>query len=260
MGKLYLGTQEIGAAYAPTVTSPEVYIPLEVSPLGALGKPNDSYAWSVPSTATKINARALYYAFYGDTHLTSVDLSSVTEVEQDGMYDAFYGCTALTSIDLSNLTTIRNYGLRGAFGNCRITTLDLSSLTNIGQQGLCSAFEYSSVTSADLSSVSVVGNMGMDGVFSYCHRLTSVDLRSVSVIGTNGFSWAFTGCRSLTSLSFPALTTSSFGTNTNQFYNMLQGCSGVTVHFPSAIQSTIGNWSDVTNGFGGTNTTVLFDL
>ena len=27
-----------------------------------------------------------------------------------------------------------------------------------------------------------------------------------------------------------------------------------------AIQSTIGSWSDVTNGFGGTNTTVLFDI
>jgi hypothetical protein len=27
-----------------------------------------------------------------------------------------------------------------------------------------------------------------------------------------------------------------------------------------AIQSKIGSWSDVTNGFGGTNTTVLFDI
>lgn len=260
MGKLYLGTQEIGAAYAPTITSPEVYIPLEVSPLGALRKPGNSHAWSVPSTATEINIQALYYAFYGDTHLTSVDLSSVTEVGQDGMYNAFYGCTALTSIDLSNLTTINYSGLRGAFGNCRITTLDLSSLTNIGQQGLYQAFAHNTITSADLSSVSVVGNMGMYNVFQNCNRLTSVDLRSVSVIGTKGFRQAFFGCTSLTSLSFPSLTTSSFGTNTDQFNNMLQSCSNVTVHFPAAIQSTIGSWSDVTNGFGGTNTTVLFDL
>ena len=41
---------------------------------------------------------------------------------------------------------------------------------------------------------------------------------------------------------------------------MLQGVSGCTVHFPSNLQSVIGSWSDVTNGFGGTNTTVLFDL
>ena len=72
--------------------------------------------------------------------------------------------------------------------------------------------------------------------------------------------YLFNGCTNLTTVSFPALTTSSFGNYTNQFNNMLSGCSGVTVHFPAAIQSTIGNWSSVTSGFGGTNTTVLFDL
>jgi len=41
---------------------------------------------------------------------------------------------------------------------------------------------------------------------------------------------------------------------------MLSGCSNVTVHFPSNLQSVIGSWYDVQNGFGGTNTTVLFDL
>ena len=41
---------------------------------------------------------------------------------------------------------------------------------------------------------------------------------------------------------------------------MLQGVTGCTVHFPSNLQSVIGSWSDVTAGFGGTNTTVLYDL
>jgi hypothetical protein len=41
---------------------------------------------------------------------------------------------------------------------------------------------------------------------------------------------------------------------------MLQGVTGCTVHFPSNLQSVIGSWSDVTARFGGTNTTVLFDL
>ena len=78
--------------------------------------------------------------------------------------------------------------------------------------------------------------------------------------GANAFNEAFRNCTSLTSLSFPALTTSSFGGSTTQFYRMLSGVRGCTVHFPAAIQSTIGSWADVTNGFGGTNTTVLFDL
>ena len=41
---------------------------------------------------------------------------------------------------------------------------------------------------------------------------------------------------------------------------MLRGVTGCTVHFPSNLEAVIGSWSDVTNGFGGTNTTVLFDL
>ena len=41
---------------------------------------------------------------------------------------------------------------------------------------------------------------------------------------------------------------------------MLSGVTGCTVHFPSNLESVIGSWSDVTDGFDGTNTTVLFDL
>ena len=182
MGKLYLGTQEIGAAYSPT--TPDAYMPLEVTGQGALRKPSTSFTWSVPSTATSIDSYGLYYVFYGCAGLTSVDLSSITSISSRGLYYTFCDCTSLASVDLS----------------------------------------------------------------------------SVASIGSSGLFNTFRGCTSLSTLRFPALTTTSFGTSTNQFNNMLSGCSGVTVHFPAAIQSTIGSWSSVTSGFGGTNTTVLFDL
>lgn len=70
-------------------------------------------------------------------------------------------------------------------------------------------------------------------------------------------------CISLISVSFPALKSDSFGTNygvTKPFHNMLQGVTGCTVHFPSNMQSIMENMGSVTAGFGGTNTTVLFDL
>ena len=41
---------------------------------------------------------------------------------------------------------------------------------------------------------------------------------------------------------------------------MLRGVTGCTVHFPSNLESVIGSWSSVTNGFGGTDTVILFDL
>ena len=111
------------------------------------------------------------------------------------------------------------------------------------------------------SNATDVSSSALNAAFQGCTGLTSVDLSSLTTVsGSKAFGYAFQGCTSLTSVSFPALTTSSFGTATNQFDNMLVGVTGCTVHFPAAIQSTIGNWSSVQNGFGGTNTTVLFDL
>ena len=70
----------------------------------------------------------------------------------------------------------------------------------------------------------------------------------------------FSGFTSLQQLYFASLNPNSFGTNVRQFANMLKNINGCTVHFPARIQSVIGAWTDVTNGFGGTNTVVLFDL
>ena len=138
-----------------------------------------------------------------------------------------------------------------------------SGATNIGARALSSAFySCTSLTSVDLSSLTTVsGGNALSSAFRDCTSLASVSFPALTTVsGTSTLYYAFSGCTSLTSVSFPALTTSSFGSNTNQFNNMLKNCSGVTVHFPAAIQSTIGRWSDVTTGFGGTNTTVLFDL
>ena len=122
-------------------------------------------------------------------------------------------------------------------GCTNLTTLDLSSFTG---------------TSA---------TNGLSALADGCTNLTQVNLSSLaSIAGSSALGSAFRNCTSLTSLSFPALTSTSFGSYTNQFNNMLQGVTGCTVHFPSNLQSVIGSWTDVTAGFGGTNTTVLFDL
>lgn len=165
--------------------------------------------------------------------------SNATDVGNYALSYAFISCTGLTSVDLSSLTTVSGYGaLNYAFQGC------------------------SSLTAASFPALTTVsGNNAFYYAFFACSNLTSVDLSSLATVsGAGAFNYAFRNCSRLTSLSFPALTTSSFGSNTDQFNYMLQGCSGVTVHFPTAVQSTIGSWSSVTNGFGGTNTTVLFDL
>ena len=90
-------------------------------------------------------------------------------------------------------------------------------------------------------------------------QLTSVEFPALTTIdGNYALQYCFARCLHLTSLSFPALTTVS--NNVHQFTDMLQQVTGCTVHFPASMQNIIGSWEDVTNGFGGTNTIVLFDL
>jgi hypothetical protein len=195
---------------------------------------------SFPDLETLSNKYSLYNLGTANTTLESVSLPKLRTISGAFAFSyVFEDCTGLTSIDLSSLTTVSgNRGMTNAFVSCsNLTTVDLSSLT------------------------SVSGDYGLASAFQECRGLTSIDLSSLTIIrGSQAMTQTFRSCTSLTSLSFPALTSTSFGTNTNQFTNMLLRVTGCTVHFPSNLQSVIGSWSTVTSGFGGTNTIVLFDL
>lgn len=233
-------------------------------------------------------------AFFQCTGITSVDLSSLTTISgQYAFYQAFQNCTGITNVDLSSLTTIsgaqgcqnmfNGSGITGVldlsslmyayasnacyymFKNCTgITSVDLSGLTTLsGSQACGYMFQgCTGITSVDLSSLTLI--YSYSGLSNFCSNntlLTNVDLSSLTTVSSGSiFYQAFANCTSLTTISFPSLNTNSFGSSTNQFSNMLQDVTGCTVHFPSNLQSVIGSWADVTAGFGGTNTTVLFDL
>lgn len=241
-------------------------IPREIDANGVYRISSQSFGFSLPADVTDMATHALYYAFHY-SGLTSVGMRSLSTVSgQNALASAFIGCRNLTSVDLRSLTGISG---TGAFSN---TFLGCTSLTSIAFESLSSvsateAFYHtfqgcSNLTSADFRSLTTVsGTKAFAQTFQYCGSLTSVNFSALTTItGNQAFYFAFQGCTSLTSLSFPALTPSSFGSYTNQFTYMLSGVTGCTVHFPAAIQSTIGSWSDVQNGFNGTNTTVLFDL
>lgn len=222
----------------------------------------------------------------------SVDLSNVTTIS--GLYSCYYmfSWANITSVDLSSLTSISNDSacLR-MFGNCsNLTNIIGNSLTTISGTNVCN-YMFAGCTGLTgninfLSSLeTITGVQSCNGMFEGCTNITSVNLDNLESVGVNsffymfnesgitnmsfpkltsisssGFGYAFRNCLSLTTVSFGALTSTSFPSTIYIFGNMLQGCSNVTVHFPSNLQSVIGSWSDVVNGFGGTNTTVLFDL
>lgn len=256
-----------------TITGASVGITREVSAQGVFQMPSTNFTFSLPSNATDVGDRALYQAFYKCSTLQSVDLSSLTTVNgsyamaaifQQPTKSSGYGATgAIQSVDLSSLTTVNGTNaMMLAFARNKIQRMDLSSLTTVtGDATMQSAFtECDELSYLDLSSLTTVsGYTSMSGAF-YQTAVQTVSFPSLTTVnGYRTMSNLFSKTP-LQTLSFPALTSTSFGSNTDQFYNIIGNVTGCTVHFPSNLQSVIGSWSDVLSGFGGTNTTVLFDL
>ena len=262
---------EMPAAITAIPSGGGVGIPREVDADGKLIYPTQNTVFSLPPSVTDLGNSVLYGAFeHYSAYPTDIDLRYITTISgNDALYSfAYTGSNRpiLKTIDFRSLTTVsgRN-AFRRAFWRCNgVTSINFSSLTTVSaSDAFNSAFsECSSLTSIDLGSLATMsGPNAFYYTFEKCTGLTSVVFSSLATVsGDSCLKNAFSGCTHLTSVSFPALTANSFGSKTNQFETMLSGCSNVTVHFPAAVQSTIGSWSDVTGGFGGTNTTVLFDL
>lgn len=243
---------------------------------------------------TDTSKNAFYDAFRGSS-ITSVDLSSLDSANIGAFYGAFYDCTGITSVGGSNadvkLPLMKTMGastssgqgsFQTAFRECTaLTTADLSKVENVPPYCFSQAFYgCTSLTSADFSGVETVDNYSFSMAFYNDTSLTSIDFSSLESATGAAFSQAFYGCTALTSVTFPAFTTvvgsgSTFSyafqnctaltdvyfpaltTPGSQYawQNMFYGCTGVTVHFPAAMQSTMQNWS-----MGGTGTIKAFDL
>jgi len=185
-------------------------------------------------------------------------------------YGSFIDCyfRTGTTFSLPNLTTISGigcfqYGFAQYCPNLpNMTTFSLPKLTSItGNQGFYYCFykNATALTTVDLPLLATLnGTYIFSHTFDKCTALTTLTFPSLSSItGTNALANMCQDCTNLQSLSFPALTTLSENTI---FNDMLKNVTGCTVHFPASLAYTISNWSSVKNGFGGTSTTVLFDL
>jgi len=213
--------------------------------------------------------QAFAWMFQNCTGITSVDMSSLTTISTgrttySGTYTAcmcmFDGCSSLATVDLSSLQTISGANCCSSmFQNCTsLTSIDLSSLTTInGSYFAACNYMFSGCTNLASANLSGLQQIGGDGgcsrMFQNCTSLTSMNFASLTSV--KGGSYMFSGCTSLTSVSFPALTVAGAITD----FNWFSGVDGCTLHFPSNLQSTIEAKSAYPN-FGGTNTTVLFDL
>lgn len=240
---------------------------------------------------TSVGGYALQYLFYNrSSTIGDIVCPNLTEINVYGMQYAF-ASTGVSSFSANNITSITGgYACYYMLNyTSSLTTFSMNSLTTVsGASALAECLRSSGVQTVNLPNLEYLTNSyAMQGFCRSCSSLTTINMPKLkSITGTNAMSYAFYGTRITTytfealeevnastvfyrtfgnnsylqSLYFPKLKSTSFGNKTDQFNGMLYGDSGVTVHFPSNLQSVIGSWADVQAGFGGTNTTVLFDL
>lgn len=210
---------------------------------------------------TKISGSWGMQYMLASTPITSLNLGLVTSIGDNGLASVCSNCSNLTSINFDSLQTVYSQGMQYAFRYCKLTEASFPSLVNIYSQGFYVTFSDNvNLSSVSLPVLKKIAYRGLQSAFTNT-ALTSMTFPSLDTITDREcLYYSFMSCNSLTSVSFPALKSTSFGSYTNQFSNMLYNVTGCTVHFPSNLQSVIGSWADVTAGFGGTNTTVSFDL
>lgn len=207
----------------------------------------------------------------------------------DNKYSGSYGLGTMVS---TSAIDIGESGLKYTYSEHKMTTATIISLSGIksvsGDNGLEYCFKGSrGITSVDCGNIETITGAKAFNQFIYGSDVSSVDFSSLCVItgneafragafgakvgefrfsslkninGNHIFAWLTQTASVVPTFYFSALTPNSFGSYTNQFDGLVFGLNGATVHFPSNIQSVIGSWSDVQNGFDGNNTTVLFDL
>ena len=238
MAKLVIGNNK-------TVGVPVITKEIEKLPALGLMRAKDENGKLIPSRTesqiidftgvTDIGDYVLAYAYSNNTAISgAVDMGDLTTVSgNNACYYMFSNCTSITSVDLSSLTTVSSSnGCNYMFGSCTgLISANLSSLTTIS------------------------GNYGCSSMLSGCSGITSVDLSSLTTISGNyGCSSMFGSCTSLTTVRIGNTTAIDFGTRTNQFSNMFQGCTqNIDVYAPAASQSAIEAMSGYPN-FGGTGT------
>lgn len=169
--------------------------------------------------------------------------------------------STINGITFSGVTEIGNVALNNLYCDRHIVSgaVSFPDLITVGISGLSQAFFNNQITSVDLSALTTINDAGLSSAFAG-NQITSVDLPALTTVGSYGMGYAF-GNNPIQTIYFRALNSNSFvAGDETAFDDMLSGDENVTVHFPSNLQSVIGGWQSVIDGFGGENTTVLFDL
>ena len=193
--------------------------------------------------------------------LTSAEFPKLEEIGNNGLTNAFSYNSNLVNISFPKLKKIGMNGLSSCFYNTKVSIVNFPDLEEVYSGGLSGTFCVCGITSVSMPKLRTAKGNAFSSCFSSVRLLESISFPSlVNINEQYVFHYAFQNCSKMKNIYFPALTPESFGSYKNQFNYMLSGVSGCTVHFPYSVKKTIQDWADITSGFGGSNTSVLFDL
>lgn len=244
---------------------------------------------------TSIGTSGLASAFsgIGTNSSFSVDMHSLVLLTNDSEMDKTFSGSTISSIDLSALQSSASYSMNQTFAYCpNLLGLSFPEFSSaIGDYSIAFLCRSSGVVHVSMPKLRVInGDRAAQQAFYACsdlqtlelpllYQLTgvgaglalcygdsallSVNLSNLAVLNSNAaMQQAFGSCSALTDLRFPSITTTSFGSYTNQFTNMCVGIPNITLHFPSNVQSIIEGLAgySTTAPFGADAGTVLFDL
>ena len=261
-----LGTKLSNAFYQNKNVGEVVFPDLEdVSLFYALGS-TFGYSSTTKALFPKLNTVTGSSAFsqtFNNAVVSEVDFSSLTSITGSFSFQHTFISCKIKNLEFPKLTTITGTNFQSCFNsNISLETVSFPKLTSI--QSFNNTFAYcSGLTTVSFPELATItqSSSGLQDCFSGCSSLVSITFPKLSYVGGGNCFWrTFQNCTSLKDIYFPALNSQSFNNYTSFGYSMLKGVTGCTVHFPKKLESVIGSWSDVQNGFDGTNTVVLFDL
>lgn len=222
----------------------EPYLEYEVSGGELKGSTTTSHKIDLTGVG-RIGPYQLNNAYIYNTVISGAfDLSDVTYVSIYGLAGFLSGCSNITSVNVENIAQVEDYGLSSAFNSTGITTFTMKNFAG-GAAGTCG------------------------GICGGCPNLTTAKMYSFTPWEGSYYgelAYAFGSCPLLTNVYFYGLNpvdSDPYDYDAN-FEGLLDSDTNVTVHMPMRIQQSvtdnIANMTNFANGFGGTNTTILYDV
>ena len=209
-----------------------------------------------------IGAYALYYAYNNNTNISGVitfpDLEDINGNYAIAQFAT--QATGVTGVSCPKLKKILGTNAcPQAFDLTKIVVADMPSLEFVGGESGYLFARTDTLTTLNLQSLAYI--RGSMANLAERSKIVSMSFYSLKHMGANQtLASAFANSSLLEDIYFPAADSNSFSAN-NCFMNMLTRCSNVKLHFPNNLSG-----SSVITGlytypnFGGTNTTILFDL